>query len=120
MRPSRARLVRLRSRAAPHYSARMTRTKWSVGVAIALLLTACGSEPGGPRCVEYYDGCICGAEPREDDVPFAGTCDQAGVGLERGICCRDDDSCRCEPVVCGFDVDDPTCLCGLGFSHDTV
>lgn len=22
--------------------------------------------------------------------------------------------------MCGFDVDDPTCLCGLGFSHDTV
>lgn len=86
----------------------------SCAVAFAV---GCGS--GEPCAEDGEAGCVCRVEPRDSDVEFAGTCDEAGVG-ERGICCQGDDYCRCEPVRCGISSINGNCACGVGLFLDTL
>ncbi len=102
----------------------------AVGLTGLALASACGSDSspgsglgsgsGRSTCVVLNDdGCICGAEPREDDVDFQGMCDENGVG-ERGVCCKRGDRCKCEPVQCGISSIGGDCLCGAGLLLDSI
>lgn len=72
------------------------------------------------RCLEWGDdGCICREERYPDDVPFEGTCEESSVG-ESALCCRGEDYCHCEPVLCGISVGTERCICGVGVAFETL
>jgi hypothetical protein len=108
--------------------------RWWVAVAVGVLalvsMSGCSSDSADGAddadgadgaCAKLGDeGCICRTESREDDVKFQGTCSEGGVG-DRGVCCRGDDYCRCEPVKCGISSIGGDCVCGVGvFLSSTV
>lgn len=78
------------------------------------------SEPGASSlCVEWGNGCACGSERSNDDVPFAGTCNETAFG-ERGVCCQREEYCYCEPVLCGISAVNGLCVCGIGVYFDSL